>query len=121
MKPVSKSVRKALPLLKFIAKEPKLVLRNRFLKNLGGDLTVFDAMSEISRNYINKKIKLKPHHSKIVSSPKNLKKLETFNCKSVRNSCRKRKNALIQTGGLLPFLIPAAATIIDLLLSKYNK
>ena len=121
MKPISKQVRKALPLLKFIAKERDPRIRAHNLRKLGGDQIVFDALSEISQNYLNRKIQLPTHHSKIVSKPENLKRLRKFHCNKVRQNCKKRSNALQQTGGILPYLIPAAATVIDLILSNYKK
>ena len=119
MKPVSKKVRKSLPLLKFIARERDPRLRADHLRKLGGDLTVFDALGEISENYLNDKIKLSPGHSKIISKKKNIKTLKKLTCQDVRKDCHQRNKVLEQTGGFLPFLIPAAATVIDLVLSKY--
>jgi hypothetical protein len=119
MKPVSKEVRKALPLLKFLAKVPNKKIRKYNLNLLGGDETVFDALKEISGNYLNGKIKLNPRHSKIVS--KDLKLLKKFHCNKIRKNCNSRKNILRQSGGFLPFLIPAAASIIEIVLSKYLK
>ena len=121
MKPVSKNVRKALPLLKFIAREPNKTIRKHNLKRLGGDKTVFNAMSEISKNYLNGRIKLKPTHSKLMSRTENKKVLEKFLCDKVGASCHSRKKVLEQSGGFLPYLIPAAATVVDLILSKYIK
>ena len=117
-KPVSKHVRKSLPILKLIARDSNPQFRSLLLKKLDGDLTVFDAMSEISKNYLNKNINVNPIHSKVLSRTKNVKSLKNFLCPTIRKDCKKRSKALIQSGGYIQFLIPAAVALITSLLSK---
>src|SRR5437868_13481386 len=115
-KPVSKQVRKALPLLKFLANVPDNRIRTYNLKLLDGDPTVFDAMREISGNYLKGRIKLNSSQSKRLARKKDV--LKKFHCSKVRRDCKLRNKVLVQSGGILPLLIPAAATVISTLLSK---
>src|ERR1700712_742862 len=95
-KPVSKTVIKAMPLLKFISRESDKKIRQRNLRRLGGDPTVFYAMKEILENYKNQNIKLKPNQKRFML--KNEKLWKKFFCNKVGSNCVSRRRALEQTG-----------------------
>jgi len=112
---VSDSLRKSFPLLKMTA-NMKRDNRQRILKEIGGDETVYNALHEIAYNTIKGNYKHPITHSKKLKRYKPL--LQEF-CVSKNKTCsRKRKQLIEQSGGFLPILIPALATIISSIISR---
>jgi len=112
---VSNSLRKSFPLLKMTANMSK-DNRQRILKEIGGDETVYNALHEIAYNTIKGNYKLPITHSKKLKRYNPL--LEEF-CVTKNKSCSKKRKQLIeQSGGFLPILIPALATIISSIISR---
>lgn len=112
---ISNSLNKSLPLLKIVSKLSQKN-RNNILKELGGEKTVYNAFHEIAHNTLKGNYKLsKPQLKKLKPHNNVLKKL----CiKSNRNCCKKRKKLIVQSGGFLPILIPAIATILSSIISR---
>lgn len=112
---IAPEVIKALPILKLLSRL-STKQRNNLLQTIGGDPILFNALKEIISNYLNGYIKLEKSNSKDFSKQK--KKLQKFFCDKTAK-CQKKRRALVkQTGGFLPILIPAAATLIEFILKK---
>ena len=112
---ISGSLKKSFPLLKMTAGMSK-DNRSRILKEMGGDKTVYNALHEIAFNTIKGNYKLPNSHSKKLKAYKPL--LQQF-CMSKNKSCaKKRKHLIEQSGGFLPILIPALATVLSSIISR---
>jgi hypothetical protein len=71
-------------------------------------------MNEIATNTVNKKLPLSLNQKKSLRRYKtNIQKLSCF----TKNKT-KRKKQLVQSGGFLPFIIPAVASVLTTLLTK---
>lgn len=110
---ISPYVIETLPKLKKIAKFSNLK-RKKALLQVGGNADVYKTLREIAHNTLKGKVKfnkfqkkrLKPYSGK-------LEKLCNF------EKCKKRRKELIvQSGGFLPILIPAVASLISSLVAK---
>jgi hypothetical protein len=113
MKSVSKSLQKTLPFLNVVSKLSN-ENRKRVLKEVGGEKHIYNALHEIAYNTLKGNIKLDKSQSKKLIRHKKL--LENL-CKN--NKCAKKRSKLIvQSGGFLPFLIPALASIISAVISR---
>src|SRR5882757_2590978 len=93
--------------LKFIASVKDEKLRKKLLVTLS-DNCLYNALNEIAINTVKGNVKL---------SKKETKKLKKFKFQIKKLSCktndsRKKKKLIIQSGGFLPILIPAVASII---------
>jgi len=110
---ISPSLRKSLPLLKVVSKLTK-ENRKKILSQLGGEDVVYNALREIAHNTIKGNIKLNNiQKSKLKPYSRTLKELcSTKSCKN------KRKKLVVQSGGFLPILIPAVASIISSLVAR---
>ena len=106
----SKSLGKALPFLKLVSNLSNQN-RRRVLRELGGDKTVYNALNEIAHNTIKGKVKLNKSQSRKLKPHRKI--LENL-CKPTNRNCsKKRKSLIVQSGGFLPILIPALATILS--------
>src|SRR5882757_1773832 len=110
---ISASLRKSLPLLKGIStlNETK---RKNVLSQIGKDETIYNALREIAHNTIKGNVKLNnTQKQKLQRHKKTLKSL-CLKCK-----CAKRRQKLVvQSGGFLPFLIPAVASLVSSIIAK---
>ena len=110
---ISQSVRKTLPLLKTISKLSK-ANRNKVLSELGGEDVIYKALREIAHNTIKGNVKLdNSQKAKLKPHTKTLRSLCTSN-----KCLKRRKKLIIQSGGFLPILIPAVASLISSLIAK---
>ena len=117
--PVSKQVLKALPLLSFISQLPNKGKLDYMLNQMGGSQEIFDALTEITGNYIKDKIPMKKLHSKLVNQHRRV--IKKFHCEKVRKNPKLRSLAIKQSGGYIPYLVPAAASYIKVLLNKFKE
>jgi len=112
---ISNSLKKSFPLLKITAGMNK-ENRAKILKDLGGDKTVYNALYEIAHNTIKGNYKMPNAQSRKLKPFKPL--LQQF-CIGKNKSCAKKRRKLIeQSGGLLPILIPALATVLSSIISR---
>ena len=112
---VSKSLNKALPVLRIVSKLNKRNKRS-VLNQLGGEKTVFNALHEIAYNTLNGNLKLKKNQIRKLRPHR--KVLENLCLPSSRKCSKRRKKLIIQSGGFLPILIPALTSIITALISR---
>ena len=110
---VSQSVRKTIPLLNVISKLSK-PNRKKVLSEVGGDDMIYKSLREIAHNTIKGNVKLnKFQKAKLKPYSRTLKDL----CTSPKCS-KRRKKLVVQSGGFLPILIPAVASLIASLVAK---
>ena len=112
---VSNTLKSALPFFKIVARLPDKS-RKLILNDLGGDQTAYDALHEMAYNTIKGNVKLKKSHKRKLK--RHDKVLKKFCCLKNKKSLKKRKQLLIQSGGFLPILIPAVASLLTSILSK---
>ena len=110
---ISQSVRKTLPLLKTISKLSK-ANRSKILSEVGGEDAVYKALREIAHNTIKGNVKLNNYQkAKLKPHARTLRNLCTSN-----KCLKRRKKLVVQSGGFLPILIPAVASLISSLVAK---
>ena len=110
---VSQSVRKTVPLLKVIAKLSN-ANRKKVLSEVGGDEILYKALREIAHNTIKGNVKLNKYQkAKLKPYSRTLEEL----CTSTK-CLKRRKKLVVQSGGFLPILIPAVASLIASLVAK---
>ena len=108
---MSNNLRKCLDKLKFIAKVKDLRTRRKLLLEMS-DNCLFKALHEIALNTMKGKVKLnKSQMRKISKYRKNLTALSNKNYK-------RKKHLIKQSGGWLPILIPAVASILGSLINR---
>ena len=114
-KVVSKSLKKALPLLKTMTRLSR-ESRKRILSELGKEPKLYKALNEIAHNTLqgiveldsDQKRRIKPHINTL-----------TQLCDAQNKTCaKKRKRLVIQSGGFLPILIPAITAVLSNLISN---
>jgi len=112
---ISKSLNKSLPLLKVVTKLP-MNSRTRILKELGGEKIVYNALHELAHNTLSGKIPLsKVQKRKLKPFKKTIEGL----CNPRNKKCgKKRKQLIVQSGGFLPVVLTALASILPALISN---
>lgn len=113
---MSESLKKTLNFLQALTRVKDRDSREVVLKHLGDDKILYDALSEIARNYLKGNINLSTSQSKKIK--RHSKVLKELCCKKNRKCAKKRKELLVQSGGFLPILIPAVASIISAIISR---
>ena len=106
---ISKSLKKSLPLLKTVTRLSP-ANRKRILTELGGETHLYNALHEIAHNTLKGRVKLNPNQKRKLTAHK---RTLTNLCDSKYRKCsKKRKQLISQSGGFLPILIPAIASIL---------
>jgi hypothetical protein len=110
---MSQNLQHCMNKLKVISLIKNETVRKKVLNDLY-DNCLYKALNEIATNTVNKKVSLNSKQKQSLKKYKtNIHKLSTFT-----KSKRKRKNLVVQSGGFLPFIIPAVASILTSLLTK---
>ena len=111
---MSENLKKCMNKLVFIASIKNDLLRKKILMSLS-DECLYDALQEIANNYKNKTIKLNPKTRSKLKGTKE-KNILAFLKKKLN---KKDKYKLIkQSGGWLPVIIPAVASILSSLIGN---
>lgn len=113
---IPKSLKKSLPFLQIVAKLSDINRKN-VLKEVGGEKILYNALHEIAHNTLNGNFKLNRNQLKRLKP--HTKTLKNLCVNSNRNCSKKRKKLIVQSGGYLQFLIPALASILPTIISKF--
>src|SRR5258708_39696140 len=110
---MSNNLKNCMQQLQVIAKIKDSELRKKVLKNFADDC-LYKALNEIALNTVNKKVPL---------SAKDKKSLHKHSIKIKKLACftkdkKKRKRLVVQSGGILPILIPTIASILTSLIAN---
>jgi hypothetical protein len=102
--------------LKIISKIKDSRLRKKILSELADDC-IYKALHEIAINTVNKKVPLS------TDVKKSLKKYKSHIQELTKRTSNrsKRKRLVVQSGGFLPLLIPAVASVLGSVLSAVIK
>jgi hypothetical protein len=110
---MSKNLVYCIEKLKLISMIKNEKVRKKFIAEIFDDC-LYKALNEISVNTIAKKIPLNIQQKKHLRKHQlTIKKLACY----TKNK-RRRKNLTVQSGGFLPILIPAVASVLTTLLTK---
>jgi len=101
-------------ILNIIAKIKNAKTRKKILFDLDGDECFYKALREIALNTVNKNIKVPGPQRKKLQKYKKL--IQTLS--KPAKTRRTRKKLIIQSGGFLPLLIPAAISLLTTLIKK---
>lgn len=114
----SKTLKKALPILKYVSNVKSGLKRKRILKEISSDPHIYDAICEVCLNTVKGNIELSPADRKKLKSHK-----KCLVALASRKGARGYKRQLVvQSGGaILPILIPAVASIVSSIISAANK
>lgn len=104
---VSKCLKNNFPILQAISKIKNLKTRQKLLKVLADDKLFFQSLREIATNCLEGNI---PLDEKTKTALQKHKKI-IRNLATHTNGTKRRK-IVSQTGGFLPFLVPAAASVL---------
>src|SRR5258708_11319180 len=110
---MSKNLKNCMQQLQFIAKIKDSDLRKKVLKNVADDC-LYSALNEIALNTVNKKVPLSAIDKK--SLRKHRVKIQNLAC--FTKNKKKRKRLVVQSGGILPFIIPTIASILTSLIAN---
>jgi len=110
---MSVNLRKCMNKLKMIASIKDEKTRKNVLSKISDDC-LYKALHEIAVNTVAQKVPLSAKLKK--SLRKHKIKIKKLSCKT--NNKKKRKKLVIQSGGFLPILIPAVASIITSLIAS---
>lgn len=114
---MSCNLKKCINKLLVISKVKNLSLRKKLLKDISCDEKVFAALQEIALNTVHSNVPLEtPVKKKLRKYKKDILKLT----KKVKSK-RKQKSLVVQSGGFLPFLIPAVLSVLTSVLSNNSK
>lgn len=114
---MSTNLQNCLPHLQLIAGVKNNNLRTQLLKDICHENCYLKAVREIAKNTIKKNIPLTPVMKKQLRTKE----------KIIRNLARKYKKkssqqrVFVQSGGVLPFLIPAVISVVSEILAKKLK
>ena len=111
---MSKNMKECMTILKVIASLKNKKQREKILKEFNGDECLYKALREIAVNTVNRNIKLSSKQKRNLIKYKSVIKSLTKPYKSKS----KRKKLIIQSGGFLPYLIPAAISLLTTLIRK---
>lgn len=106
---MSEAVKSYLQFLRGVSRKT-LPKRTAILKEFSDDRVLFDALSEISHNLLKGNIKVNKNQFKRLK--KHTPVLKALDCPKTRKCSAKRRKLIEQSGGFLPFLIPAAAVAL---------
>ena len=110
---MSKNLKNCYEKLKFIASVKDHALRRKLLNSLS-DECLYKALNEIAVNVVNGKVTFNS------ATQRKLKKFkEKIKRLSVKTNNKKTMKSLVrQSGGFLPILIPAIASVVSTLLAR---
>lgn len=100
-------------LLSVIAKIKNNKTRKIVLKDIGKDEKIYSALKEMALNTLNKNIKLNRNQRNKLSRVTPL--LRKF---KKNNSKNQKHKLIIQSGGILPIIVPAALSLLSTILSN---
>jgi hypothetical protein len=110
---MSQNIKNCFDKLRFIASIKDPSLRKKILSSMHNDC-LYLALNEIALNTVKGNLKLKSQQKKKLYKHRNLiKKLSTKT-----NNRVKRRKLVTQSGGFLPILIPALASILTTLITN---
>lgn len=110
---MSANLRACIEKLRMIAAIRDPELRRKVLTSLADDC-LYKALNEIAINTVARKVPLTLKQKRRLRKFK--VKIQNLTCKT--NSNRKRKQLVAQSGGFLPILIPAIASVITSLIAS---
>ena len=113
---MSNKLKENFPVIQLLSKIKNAKKRKNILKEIEGDQNIYDSIAEIIRN--NQKGNIKLTKLQTNKLKKYNKVLKGFCCSKNKKCFKKRKNLLIQSGGVLPILIPAVASILSSLFNR---
>lgn len=109
---MSQNLKKCLEILKVISNIKSLKVRNQVLRDISGNDKIYNALREIALNAMNKNIKFNRNQKiKLKKQVGLLKRLSQKN-----NSKKVRQKLIVQTGGILPIIVPAAISLLSTIL-----
>jgi tRNA nucleotidyltransferase/poly(A) polymerase len=108
---ISARLKKVFTILKLISEEKSPTARKKLLLKFSKNKEFFLALKELAVNCLEGNIKLSETAKKKLQKHKRL--IRTL---AAKKSTKNRSKLVVQSGGLLPFLIPAAATTLGALL-----
>ena len=109
---MSGNLNKCLTKLKFISSVKSESLRKKLLESMS-DECLFKALNEIAINYSKGNIKLNPHQKRKMRKYEPI--IRRLSRKNNKNSIKKR--LIKQSGGFLPIILPAIASILTSLIT----
>ena len=110
---MSLNLRKCMEKLKMIASIKDANLRKKVLSSTTDDC-LYKALNEIAINIVARKVPLTSKQKKNLR--KYQFKIKKLTCKTKNK--KKRKQLVVQSGGFLPLLIPAVASVITSLIAS---
>lgn len=104
---ISLKLKKVFAVLKLISEEKSPKMRRKLLQKFANNKEFFLALKELAVNCLNGNIKL----SKITKSRLQRHK-QLIRALASEKAAKNRSKLVLQSGGLLPFIIPAAAATL---------
>lgn len=111
---MSLNLRRCLPHFKAIANIKDDVIRKKVLKDVCHEKCFQKALREIAKNTVKRNVPLPP---KARRKLKNKEKIIRNLAKKYRSEAS-RKKVFVQSGGVLPYLIPAVIAVLSQMLRK---
>jgi hypothetical protein len=112
---VSNSLRSTYPFFKLLNKFESED-REKLLGKLKGDKTAYNALHEIAFNTLKGNYKLNKNQKKRLKPYDSV--MKNLCCSKNRKLNKKRQELIKQSGGFLPILIPAIATVLASIINK---